>query len=213
MGRVAGVDEAGRGPLAGPVVAAAVVLGREFAQREEEGLLKGLTDSKKLRENRREAFHQLLDDSSAVEIGVGMSSIAEIDKLNILHATYAAMSRAVAGLKPVPDHVLVDGLPVRGLPCASTAIVRGDGLSLSIAAASVVAKVVRDRLMRDLDVLYPQYGFCRNKGYGSRAHIQALLEHGPCPAHRRSFRPVREFCDIRDRAGGTKSDSMQGELF
>ena len=213
LARVAGVDEAGRGPLAGPVVAAAVVLDSAFALDEEQGLFDGMTDSKKLREPRREAFYLLLEQSPSVDIGVGSAEIDEIDRLNILRATHLAMARALDALEPAPDHALVDGRPVKGLPCSSTAIVGGDGRSLSIAAASIVAKVLRDRMMRELDVLYPHYGFSRNKGYGSRAHIQALLEHGPSPVHRRSFRPVRESEEIRDRADGAEDTDRQGRLF
>lgn len=198
---LAGVDEAGRGPLAGPVVAAAVVLQRSFAEAEEHGLLNGLTDSKRLSPSRREAFYRILRESPHVAYGVGRAEVEEIDQVNILQATYLAMARAVEGLPSPPVLVLVDGLPVKGLPCDSRAIVRGDSLSLSIAAASVVAKVIRDDIMREMDVLYPQYGFARHKGYGSAAHMQALLEHGPCPIHRRTFRPVREAQDIRERAG------------
>ena len=194
--RLAGVDEAGRGPLAGPVVASAVIFTRSFAEAEEHGRLDGLTDSKKLSAARREHFFRILK-SSPVEIGVGLADVAEIDDINILQATYLAMARAVAALPRLPQHVLVDGNPVKGLPCPSTAIVKGDSLSLSIAAASVVAKVTRDNLMRELDLLYPEYGFARHKGYGSAAHIQALLEHGPCPVHRRTFAPVRDALTIR----------------
>lgn len=206
--RLAGVDEAGRGPLAGPVVAAAVVFDRSFAAAEESGLLKGLTDSKKLSEPRREFFLSVLKGSSCVDIGVGTADISEIEDLNILHATHIAMSRAVNDLSSLPDHILVDGLPVKGLPCSSTAIVGGDSKSLSIAAASVVAKVVRDERMRDLDEIYPEYGFAKHKGYGSKAHIQALFEYGPSPVHRRTFRPVRESAEIRARL----ADSLKNNL-
>ena len=199
--KLAGVDEAGRGPLAGPVIAAAVVLDRSFAETEEHGLLRGLTDSKKLSDSRRKYFLNLLKKSPYVDIGVGSADITEIDDVNILHATHVAMSRAVHDLSSLPDHVLVDGLSVKGLPCSSTAIVGGDSKSLSIAAASVVAKVVRDERMRDLDRIYPEYGFAKHKGYGSKAHIQALFEYGPSPVHRRTFRPVRESADIRARRG------------
>jgi ribonuclease HII len=202
---VAGVDEAGRGPLAGPVVASAVVLDRAFALREEHGLLAGLTDSKKLTVARREAFHELLQSLPDVQAGVGLADRDEIDCLNILRATHLAMGRAVRDLGLTPHHVLVDGLPVSGFPCPSTPIVKGDAKSLSIAAASVIAKVVRDARMTELDAVYPQYGFARHKGYGSQFHIRALLEHGPCPEHRRSFRPVREAEEIRRR--------VQGDLF
>lgn len=197
--RVAGVDEAGRGPLAGPVVAAAVVIRPDYAEKEALGLLEGLTDSKKLTEARRDHFFDILSGSSCIMLCVGLSEPDEIDSINILNATHTAMTRAVSGLEILPEHVIVDGLPVKGLPCDSTAIVKGDALSLSIAAASVIAKVTRDRIMRKLDKLYPEYGFCTHKGYGSKRHIQALFEYGPSPIHRRSFRPVREAQEIRDR--------------
>lgn len=199
--RVAGVDEAGRGPLAGPVVAGAVIFDPDFAQREEQGLLNGLTDSKKLSESRRESFFTLLSNRPEVSIGVGMATVAEIDSLNILNATYLAMARAAGELEPAPEHILVDGRPVSGLPCDSEAIVHGDSLSLSVAAASVAAKVVRDRHMKDQAVTYPQYGFEHHKGYGTEAHIQALFEHGPCPIHRRTFRPVRDAEGLQRRMG------------
>ncbi|MBL7076684.1 MAG: ribonuclease HII [Kiritimatiellae bacterium] len=189
---LAGVDEAGRGPLAGPVVAGAVAASRKLLEGECDAILDGLTDSKKLTERRREAFFAILQDHPDIMIGVGEASVEEIDEINILRATHVAMARAVEALPVMPDHVLVDGRPVQGLPCSSTAIVRGDGVSLLIAAASVVAKVTRDRQMVELDRLYPEYGLAKHKGYGSRAHMQALFEHGPSPIHRRSFRPVRE---------------------
>lgn len=206
---MAGVDEAGRGPLAGPVVAAAVILDREFAEREEHGLLDGLTDSKKLSEKRRESFYRILRESPGVEIGVGSAGVAEIDSLNILNATHLAMARAVGDLSSLPDHVLVDGRPVDGMPCACTPLVGGDGRSLSIAAASVAAKVVRDALMRELDAVYPEYGFARHKGYGSQVHIQALFEHGPTPVHRYSFRPVREADQIRRRIAADSASASR----
>jgi ribonuclease HII len=198
--RVAGVDEAGRGPLAGPVVAAAVTMPRPLVQAELDGRFRGLTDSKKLTPARRESFFEVFQAVPGIEVGVGEADVAEIDGVNILRATHLAMSRAVRALGALPDHVLVDGRPVPGLPCPSTAIVGGDRRSLLVAAASVVAKVHRDRLMLEWDAQYPQYGFARHKGYGSRRHIQALFEYGPCPIHRRSFRPVREAARLR-RAG------------
>ncbi len=197
--RLAGVDEAGRGPLAGPVVASAVVFDRSVLEKESTGLLNGLTDSKKLSESRREWFYNILKDLAGVEIGVGQCDTGEIDSLNILKATHLAMSRAVNNLLTVPDYILVDGLPVKGLPCASVSIIHGDGRSLSIAAASVVAKVVRDAYMREQELVYPEYGFAEHKGYGTEMHMQKLLEHGPSPIHRRSFRPVREAAEIRLR--------------
>jgi ribonuclease HII len=188
--RVAGIDEAGRGPLAGPVVAAAVILphdGHDVAVE-----LDGLNDSKKLSAARRERFFLILEERHDVQVGVGVVDVEEIDRINILRATHLAMQQALADLPRLPDHALVDGRPVTGLPCSSTAIVGGDGLSLSIAAASVVAKVMRDRLMEELDARYPAYGFARHKGYGTRVHLDALNAHGPAPCHRRSFRPVSE---------------------
>ena len=188
---VAGIDEAGRGPLAGPVVAAAVILPEHFDAR-------GLDDSKKLGPRRRETLcERILGGAEAVWAEV---SAEEIDRLNILRATHLAMARAVAALPRAPGHALVDGLPVNGLPVPHTAVVGGDGLSLSIAAASIVAKVARDRLMRDLDAIYPKYGFCRHKGYGVPEHLEALRKHGPCPAHRRSFAPVAQAARARETA-------------
>ena len=189
---VAGVDEAGRGPLAGPVVAAAVVFEKEFLEAEAERSLAGLDDSKKLPAARREFFHALLSACPRARIGVASASVEEIDALNVLRATHLAMARAVALLAPPPDLALVDGLPVKGLPVPHRAIVGGDGASLSIAAASVMAKVTRDRLMVELAAQYPAYGFERHKGYGTREHLDALRRHGPCPAHRKSFAPVAQ---------------------
>jgi ribonuclease HII len=182
---VAGVDEAGRGPLAGPVVAAAVILPDDCA-------IEGLNDSKKLTAKKREHFHAMLTVRADIHWGIGQADVAEIDRLNILRATHLAMARAVAALPRKPDHALVDGLPVRGLTVPHTALVAGDTLSLSIAAASIIAKVTRDRLMTALDAEYPQYGFARHKGYGVREHLEALRSHGPSPVHRRSFQPVAQ---------------------
>lgn len=189
---VAGMDEAGRGPLSGPVVAGIVQFEAGFLQAEEKKLLAGLTDSKKLSASRREHFFSILTANPAVKFGVGQADVSEIDAQNILNATHLAMSRALARLDSLPGHVLVDGLPVPGLSCPSTAIVGGDGLSLSIAAASIIAKVTRDRIMEELDRQYPLYGFARNKGYGTKEHLEALWRHGPAPCHRRSFAPVRQ---------------------
>lgn len=197
--RVAGVDEVGRGPLAGPVVAAAVVLHRETHETDAACALEGVRDSKQLKPADRERLFRLLHDLPGVDIGIGSADVEEIDRINILRATHMAMARAVQALPAAPDHILVDGLAVKGLPCPSTPIVGGDGLSLSIAAASIVAKVYRDALMRDLDRVYPGYGFARHKGYSTGEHMEALFELGPTPAHRRSFRPVREATAIRDR--------------
>jgi ribonuclease HII len=180
---VCGVDEAGRGPLAGPVVAAAVV----FAGRAP----KGLDDSKRLDRASREALYERI--LAAGDVSVVVASRARVDRMNILRASLWAMSRAVAGLALAPDHVLVDGniLPP-GLPCPAEAIVGGDGLSVSIAAASIVAKVTRDRLMEAVGRSFPGYGFERHMGYATPEHFEALERHGPCPHHRQSFAPVRE---------------------
>jgi len=180
---VAGVDEAGRGPLAGPVVAAAVILPADFPAEE-------IDDSKKLTVRKRESIYGRLTAHAEVMWCAGEASPEEIDRLNILRATHLAMARALAGLPEVPQHALIDGLPVRGLPMPHDAVVGGDGLSLSIAAASVIAKVTRDRIMEELDARFPEYGFVRHKGYGVKEHLAALRNHGPCPIHRRSFAPV-----------------------
>lgn len=184
-GRVAGVDEAGRGPLAGPVVAAAVVLPPDFDAV-------GINDSKKLSASVRErAFERLLTEGA--HIGVAAVDAPEIDKLNILQATHEAMRRALAALPIGPDLVLVDGLPVPGLHEHCRALVKGDSRSVSIAAASIVAKVTRDRLMCGAyHEQYPVYDFARHKGYGTRDHLVALATHGPSPLHRFSFGPVAQ---------------------
>ncbi len=208
--RVAGVDEAGRGPLAGPVVAAAVVFVPAYAEVAVTGDLAGLTDSKKLTRSQRELFFDRLQEEPRATCGVGIADVAEIDSMNILRATHLAMSRAIAKVGGAAvEHILVDGLAVEGLPCASTPIVKGDSRSLSIAAASIIAKVTRDRMLEELDRTYPEYGFAKHKGYGTQAHILALLEHGPSPVHRSSFRPVREAAEIRRRKLTVKPRARQ----
>ena len=182
---IAGIDEAGRGPLAGPVVAAAVVLPADFEHAV-------LTDSKQLSAQQRERLFSELTSCSRIAWQVAVVAHDEIDRLNILRATHAAMQRAAAALSPAPDHVLIDGRPVRDFPIAQTALVKGDTLSFSIAAASVIAKVTRDRLMIDFDAQFPHYGFAQHKGYGTALHLERLRTHGPCPIHRRSFLPVRQ---------------------
>ncbi|MGE4480497.1 ribonuclease HII [Acidocella sp.] len=184
-GRVAGVDEVGRGPLAGPVLAAAVVLPVILP----DGLEALLDDSKKLTPKKRAAALAALLSSGA-QIGIGAASVAEIYKLNILQASFLAMRRAIVALPAPPDHVLVDGNKTPGIAIPCTALVGGDGLSLSIAAASIVAKETRDRLMRQLAVRYPHYGWARNAGYAAAIHRAAILEHGPSPHHRRGFGPL-----------------------
>ena len=187
---VAGVVEAGRGPLAGPVFAAAVVLPCAWAETGVDPRLRGLNDSKQLTARRRDAFFALLSGDPRIRIGVGRADVAEIDRINILRATHPAMARALAALPAPPDLALVDGLPVPGLGVSSRAVVQGDAQSLLIAAASVIAKVTRDRLMLELEERYPGYGFARHKGYGTALHLDALRQLGPCPEHRRSFAPV-----------------------
>jgi ribonuclease HII len=180
---VAGVDEAGRGPLAGPVVVAAVV----FADRRYPD---GLNDSKKLTLIQRERLYEAILKRASVSIAI--ASRARIDRMNILRASLWAMSRAVAGLSEKPDHVLVDGnMQPPNLACACETIVGGDRLSVSIAAASIVAKVTRDRLMTAIGLAYPGYGFEQHMGYSTPAHFAALRQYGPCPHHRQSFAPVR----------------------
>lgn len=186
--RLAGIDEAGRGPLAGPVVAAAVMFDPEYIQTELDVIFGKLTDSKAMTESRREAYFEILADSRFATIGVGIIDAEEIDRINILKATHKAMALAATVIDP--QFALVDGLPVKGLPCASRSIVKGDALSVSISAASIVAKVTRDRIMIKLDAQYPEYGFASHKGYGTRRHLDALKQFGATPIHRQSFRPV-----------------------
>lgn len=191
--RLAGVDEAGRGPLAGPVVAGAACLSPELAESLYHTSLAGLTDSKQLTAEAREHFFKILTTTPDIETAVGLADAAEIDDINILRATHRAMARAVSALPGgVPDHALVDGLPVKGLPCSSTAIVKGDAKSFLIAAGSILAKVTRDHIMDEMDQLYPQYGFAKHKGYPTAEHLAALREHGACPIHRHSYRPVAD---------------------
>jgi ribonuclease HII len=179
---IAGVDEAGRGPWAGPVVAAAVILGTRIPA--------GLDDSKKLSARRRQQLFAALQDSDA-NIGVGEASVAEIDRLNILHATHLAMIRAVDALAVPPGLVLVDGNRLPNWHWPARAIVGGDGLEACIAAASIIAKVTRDGLMADLDRQHPGYGWAANQGYGTRAHADGLQKLGITVHHRRSFAPIR----------------------
>jgi ribonuclease HII len=189
---IAGIDEAGRGPLAGPVVAAAVAFEREPLETGGAEIFAGLTDSKALTEKRREHFFEQLQGCGFARIEFAVIGPDIIDEINILQATWKAMAEAVARISPRPDLALVDGRPVRGLCCKSQNIVKGDAQSLSIAAASVIAKVTRDRLMVELDAQFPQYGFAKHKGYGTQTHLDAIHRHGPCLHHRKTFRPVSE---------------------
>ena len=186
-GHVCGVDEAGRGPWAGPVSAAAVILNPD-------DLPPGIDDSKALTEKRRAALEPLIK-SRALAWGVGFASVEEIDELNILHATGLAMRRAVEALAHPPVHALVDGNYRFKLPCPVTPVVKGDSRSLSIAAASILAKTARDRLMIEMDATYPGYGFASHKGYNAPIHQKALQTLGPCPEHRRSWAPIKALLD------------------
>jgi ribonuclease HII len=185
--RVAGVDEVGRGPLAGPVVTAAVILDPAYP-------IAGLADSKVLSESRREVLYDEIR-TKALAWAVGRAEVEEIDALNILQATMLAMQRAVTALDPAPDHVLVDGNRCPILPCSAEAIIKGDGSVPAISAASIIAKVTRDREMVTLDAIYPGYGLSGHKGYPTRAHITALSELGITPIHRRTFAPVRRLLE------------------
>jgi len=196
---IAGVDEAGRGPLAGPVVAAAVAFEREPFMVSLHGeplgngeAFAGLTDSKALTEKKREAFFEQLNDSPFVHTAFAVIEPDEIDSINILQATWRAMAAALSKLDRMPDLALVDGNPVRGLPCKSQNIIKGDAKSLSIAAASIIAKVTRDRMMLELDAQHPEYGFASHKGYGTKKHLEAIRTHGPLDCHRKTFRPISE---------------------
>ena len=185
VGGVAGIDEAGRGALAGPVVAAAVVLPEKFRHRR-------LNDSKQLAPELREEIYSDLVSNPEVRWTVGSVDSIEIDRVNILRASHRAMRLEITALTDPPDHVLIDGLPVIPFPLPQTAIIDGDCISLSIAAASVIAKVTRDRMMRDFCTEFPQYCFDQHKGYGTELHLLKLHEFGPCPIHRRSFEPVAQ---------------------
>ncbi|MEY3394629.1 MAG: hypothetical protein RL346_865 [Verrucomicrobiota bacterium] len=183
--RVAGVDEAGRGPLAGPVAAAAVILPHGFS-------CPHLDDSKKLTKKKRDELYEEITGNSAVIWAVATVEAEEIDRINILRATHLAMGMALEALTVVPDVALIDGLPVKGLSIPHEALVKGDGKSLSIAAASVIAKVTRDRIMEKIAAEFPLYGFERHQGYGTREHLEAIQQYGPCRYHRRSFQPISQ---------------------
>jgi len=186
-GLVAGVDEAGRGPLAGPVVAGAVILDPDKP-------IDGLRDSKRLSAARRDVLYEVIREK-ALAWAIGRADVEEIDRINILQATMLAMQRAVAALRPVAEHALIDGNRCPDLACPAQAIVRGDSRVAAISAASIIAKVSRDREMQSLDVIYPGYGLAQHKGYPSKAHIQALESLGVSPVHRRSYAPVRRIME------------------
>lgn len=185
LDQVAGIDEAGRGPLAGPVAAAAVILPPRYQ-------CDGLDDSKRLTAKRRESLFEVLTTDPSIRWGLAFAEPEEIDEINILKATHAAMARAVEGIGGPVDYCLIDGLPLPSFAWPHEGIVKGDGKSLSIAAASIIAKVARDRRMGEHAVEFPEYGFERHKGYGTKMHLEALSIHGPCRIHRRSFQPVAQ---------------------
>ncbi|OQW35437.1 MAG: ribonuclease HII [Nitrospira sp. SG-bin1] len=200
--RIAGIDEAGRGPLAGPVVAAAVVLPRRCR-------LSGVNDSKQLSEEERERLYTAILDQ-ATGIGIGSADVAEIDRLNILEASRLAMRRAIDQLVPSPDYLLIDAVSLPGIRISARPIIKGDALSLSIAAASIIAKVTRDRLMVKYHELFPDYDFLSHKGYGTTGHLQQLARHGPCSIHRRTFMPVQAVIIAAER---TSTRRMSPTLF
>lgn len=181
---ICGIDEVGRGPLAGPVIAGAVILPKDCD-------ILYINDSKKLSEKKREELYDVIMER-AVAVGLGCSTPERIDEINILQATYEAMRQAIASLQVTPDLLLNDAVTIPEVTVRQVPIIKGDAKSISIGAASIVAKVTRDRLMVQYDEVYPQYGFAANKGYGAQAHIDALKKYGPCPIHRRSF--ITHFC-------------------
>ncbi len=182
---IAGVDEAGRGCLAGPVVAGAVILPAEWSIPE-------INDSKLLSASKRDFLFKVIQ-CDAVSVGVGVMAESVVDAVNILQATYRAMEQAISSLSQAPDYVLLDAVSLTNILIPQKGMPKGDQLSISIAAASIIAKVTRDRLMIEYDSLYPEYGFAGHKGYGTKQHIQAIATHGPCPIHRKTFRGVKEF--------------------
>ena len=205
---VAGVDEAGCGPLAGPVVAAAVVFPCCWSEQGLVHTLRGLNDSKQLTEAQREKYYSVLSTHPEIRWAVASVDVEMIDRINIFQAAHRAMNLALAQLQPPPEHVLVDGRPVKSMPFPHTALVKGDARSYSIAGASVLAKVTRDRLMRELDQRYPGYGFAEHKGYGTPRHLSAIQALGPCPIHRRSFAPFRPIAvelELFDSVGADQS--------
>jgi ribonuclease HII len=208
VAHIAGIDEAGRGALAGPVVAAAVILPEKFRHRK-------LNDSKQLTPELREEIYQELIARDDLVWAIGIIDSVEIDQLNILRASHKAMRAAIAALSIMPDHVLIDGLPVFPFPLPQTAIIDGDCISLSIAAASVIAKVTRDTLMREFCARFPEYCFSQHKGYATELHLAKLHAHGPCPIHRRSFEPVAQplfaFAQIRmpNELSDDESDALR----
>ena len=199
-GLICGIDEVGRGPLAGPVVAGAVILPKD------EPILY-LHDSKKLSAKKREALYEEILEK-AVAVGIGMASPARIDEINILQATYEAMRAAIADLGVSPDLLLNDAVTIPQVEIPQVPIIKGDAKSISIAAASIVAKVTRDRMMREYDEIFPEYGFGQNKGYGSASHMEAILKFGPCPLHRRSF--LKSILTQAEENSGVRYEEREG---
>jgi ribonuclease HII len=191
LARVAGVDEAGCGPLAGPVVAAAVVFPASWLETGLPSKFRGLNDSKQLTEEERENFFERIQSNPEIHFAVSVVDVETIDRINIRQAAWQGMNRSLEQLQPRPDHVLVDGIRIGWLAYPQTALVQGDARSYSIAAASILAKVTRDRIMLDLDKQFPGYGFAEHKGYSTRQHFAALEKLGPCPIHRKSFGPLK----------------------
>ena len=187
---IAGIDEAGRGAWAGPVVAGLVILPDDI-------FISGLDDSKKLAEKKREALYEEITDK-ALDISVGLCTSSVIDRKNILKATYMAMKKAVSTMKMRPDIIFIDGRPVPDMGFSQVSIVRGDSKSVSIAAASIIAKVTRDRMMKEFSLLYPEYGFEKHKGYGTKLHMKTLDKYGICPIHRKTFKPVKEVLNKKE---------------
>ncbi len=185
--RICGIDEAGRGPWAGPVVAGAVMWPEDVE------IPAALNDSKKLSATKRDALYEII--TTQAHYAVGIATAQEIDQMNILQATFVAMQRAFAQLNTPADFALIDGNKLPNIPCPAQAIVKGDSKSPSIAAASIIAKVTRDRMMAELAHKHPEYGFERHAGYGTKQHAEALAANGPCPAHRRSFAPIRKLLE------------------
>jgi ribonuclease HII len=204
---VAGVDEAGCGPLAGPVVAAAVVFPAAWAEQGIWSKLRGLNDSKQLSEEQREKFFQVITSNPEIRYAISTVDVEMIDQINIRQAAWRAMNLALDQIQPRPEHVLVDGLKIKWLPYPQTALVQGDAKSYSIAAASVLAKVTRDRMMHDYDRLYPGYGFAEHKGYATPKHYAAIEQLGACPIHRRSFAPFRQVAEELDLFQSASPDS------
>lgn len=201
INKIAGLDEAGRGPLAGSVIAAALIFDKKFLLKEiNNEIISQINDSKKLTEKKREEIFEYLISTDGVQYAVGEATAEEVDDINILQATWVAMRRAINNLKEKPSIILVDGLPVKGLPVDSQSIVKGDSKSISIAAASIIAKVTRDRQIKILDLKYPEYGFAHHKGYGTKKHLDALNKYGPCPIHRKTFKPV---ANVIQKVNGT----------